>query len=127
MYNTIFILLIGVLLFGYVLDRLLDWLNLKHILPVLPDELSGIFEKDEYRKSQLYKRDNTRFSFLSSSVSLAVLLVVFLLGGFGWLSDTLSGITSHYILFVLLFFGIIAVVSDLLSTPFSLYDTFVIE
>ena len=127
MYNTIFILLIGVLLFGYVLDRLLDWLNLKHILPVLPDELSGIFEKDEYRKSQLYKRDNTRFSFLSSSVSLAVLLVVFLLGGFGWLSDTLAGITSHYILFVLLFFGIIAVVSDLLSTPFSLYDTFVIE
>ena len=47
MYNTVFILLIGVLVFGYVLERILDRLNLSHTLPELPDELSDIFDPEE--------------------------------------------------------------------------------
>ena len=127
MYNTIFVIIIAVLVFGYVLERILDTLNLKHSLPELPEELSDIFDPEEYKRSQLYKRDNTRFSFISSSLSLIVLLLVFILGGFGWLDRALSGITSSYILLVLLFFGVLALVSDILTTPFALYGTFVIE
>ena len=127
MYNTIFIVLIAVLVFGYLLERILDTLNLKHTLPELPDELSGIFDPDEYKRSQLYKRDNTRFSFLTSSVSLVVMLLVFFFGGFGWLDDWISTLTTNYIVHVLLFFGMLALVSDILTTPFALYDTFVIE
>jgi len=127
MYNTVFILLIVILLFGYLLERILDTLNLKHTVPELPDELANVYDPEEYRKSQLYKRDNTRFSFFTSSLGTAVLMVVFFLGGFGWLEDQLSGITSSYILFVFIFFGVIALAGDILSTPFSLYETFVIE
>lgn len=127
MYNTVFVLLIVILVLGYLLERVLDTLNLKHTVPELPEELSGVFDAEEYRKSQLYKRDNTRFSFITSTLGTVVLAVVFFLGGFGWLERQLTGITSSYILFVLIFFGIIALVSDLLSTPFALYDTFVIE
>ena len=61
MYNTIFVVIISVLVFVYILDRVLDTLNLRHILPELPEELKGIFDPEEYQKSQLYKRDNTRF------------------------------------------------------------------
>jgi STE24 endopeptidase len=127
MYNSVFFILIAVLIFGYLLDRLLDLLNLKHTLPGLPEELQGIFDAEEYRRSQLYKRDNTRFSFLTSTLSMVALLIVFFLGGFGWLDRQVDGMTSHYIIHVLLFFGILALVSDLLTTPFALYDTFVIE
>ena len=123
MYNTVFFIIIAVLLFGYLLDRLLDYLNLTYTLPALPEELTGIFDPDEYRKSQLYKRDNTRFSFLTSSVSVVALMVVFFLGGFGWLDDRVSGITSSYVIHVLLFFGILALVSDLLTTPFAIGTT----
>jgi STE24 endopeptidase len=126
-YNAVFVALIGVLLFGYVLDRILDALNLKHILPELPRELSGIFDQDEYKKSQLYKRDNTRFSFVTSSLSLLVMLPVFFLGGFGWLDRAIEEYTNHYIIHVLFFFGILAFLSDLLSTPFAVYNTFVLE
>ncbi len=126
-YNGVFIALIGVLLFGYVLERILDSLNLKHILPELPKELSGIFDPEEYQKSQLYKRDNTRFSFFTSTVSLVVMLPVFFLGGFGWLDKVVEGITENYIVHVLLFFGILALASDILTTPFSVYNTFVLE
>ena len=126
-YNSVFVALIGVLVFGYVLERVLDALNLKHILPVLPEELSGIFDQEEYEKSQLYKRDNTRFSFFTSSLSLAVMLPVFFLGGFGWLDTIVKGLTDNYIVHVLFFFGLLAAVSDILTTPFAVYNTFVLE
>jgi STE24 endopeptidase len=85
MYNSVFVALIGVLLFGYVLERVLDTLNLKHILPTLPPELSGIYDQEEYAKSQLYKRDNTRFSYFTSTASLIVMLLMFFFGGL-WLA-----------------------------------------
>lgn len=127
MYNTIFVVIIGVLLFGYVLDRVLDALNLRHILPELPEELSGIYDGEEYQKSQLYKRDNTRFSFISSSVSLLLMLLMFFAGGFGWLDQWISTLTGNYIVHVLLFFAILGLASDLLTTPFAVYNTFVLE
>lgn len=127
MYNTVFVLLISVLVFGYLLERILDKLNLDHTLPGLPAELEGIFDAEEYRKSQLYKRDNTRFSFVSSSFSFVVMLLLFLLGGFGWYDDLIGGLSGNYIIHVLIFFGTFALLSDLLSTPFELYTTFVLE
>jgi STE24 endopeptidase len=127
MYNTVFFLLIGVLMFGYILDRILDGLNLAHAIPVLPVELSDIFDAEEYKKSQMYKRDNTRFSFITSSIGLLVMLLLFFLGGFGWLDRFVGGLTNHYIVHVLIFFGIFALLSDVLTTPFDLYNTFVLE
>jgi STE24 endopeptidase len=127
MYNTIFGVIIGVLLFGYVLDRVLDALNLRYIVPELPEELSGIYDAEEYQKSQLYKRDNTRFSFVSSSVSLLLMLFMFFAGGFGYLDAWVSTLTANYILHVLLFFAILGLAGDLLTTPFSVYNTFVLE
>ena len=127
MYNKVFVLLIGVLVFGYVLERILDRLNLSHTLPVLPEELADIFDPDEYKRSQMYKRDNTRFSFFTSSAGLVVMLLLFILGGFGWFDGLIAGITSHYIFHVLIFFGTFALLSDILTTPFDLYNTFVLE
>jgi STE24 endopeptidase len=127
MINLVFILLIGILVLGYVLGRILDTLNLKHILPVLPEELSNIFDPEEYKKSQMYKRDNTRFSFFTSSLGLVLLLILFFTGGFGWLDRQLADLGLPYILHVLVFFGILAFIGDLLTTPLELYDTFVLE
>jgi len=127
MYNTVFVLLIAVLIFAYLLERILDKLNLDHTLPVLPEELAGIFDAGEYKRSQLYKRDNIRFSFVTSSLSFVVMLLLFVFGGFGWYDKLLAGISSSYILHVLLFFGSLALLSDVLTTPFDLYNTFVLE
>lgn len=127
MYNTVFILLISILVFGYVLERILDKLNLDHTLPELPAELKGIFDEEEYRRSQMYKRDSTRFSFVSSSFSFVVMLLFFIFGGFGWFDGLIKGLSSNYIVHVLIFFGTLALISDLISIPFELYTTFVLE
>jgi STE24 endopeptidase len=49
------------------------------------------------------------------------------LGGFHTVDGWARAITSHPVLQVLVFFGILGLASDLLNTPFNLYDTFVIE
>jgi len=126
-YSIVFWLMVALLLFAYLLDRVLDTLNLRHYHTELPTELEGIYDEDEYRKSQLYKRDNTRFSFIQSSVSLVLILLMFFLGGFGWVDRLVAGLSDIYVVQVLLFFGILAGASDLLSTPFAIYDTFVLE
>jgi STE24 endopeptidase len=127
MYNNVFILLISVLVFGYLLERILDKLNLHHTIEVLPEELSGIFNPDEYKKSQRYKRDTIRFTFFTSSMGLIVMLLLFFTGAFGWLDEMLGGLTGHYMIHVLLFFGTFALLSDILTIPFDLYNTFVLE
>ncbi len=55
------------------------------------------------------------------------MLLLFCLGGFGWLDQWVATFTTTYVVHVLLFFGILALVSDIISTPFALYGTFVIE
>jgi STE24 endopeptidase len=127
MYNTVFILLIGILVFGYVLGRILDKLNLNHTLPALPEELSDIFDPEEYKKSQMYKRDNIRFTFFTSSLGLTLMLILFFTGGFGWLDGLIGTLELHYIIHVLIFFGILALLGDILTTPLELYNTFVLE
>jgi STE24 endopeptidase len=64
---------------------------------------------------------------LSSTVSFAALLAFFFLDGFAFVDGIAREISDNPIVVALLFFGIIGLAADLLSTPFSYYDIFVIE
>lgn len=127
MYNTIFFFILFIVLFGFAFDRLLEYINMKHIVAELPEEVSDVFDAEQYAKSQAYKKVNTRFSFITSSFSLVLTLVMLLSGGFGWVNNFAFAQSGIYIIVALLFFGILMLASDILTTPFSLYDTFVIE
>ncbi|HKK63529.1 MAG TPA: M48 family metallopeptidase [Bacteroidales bacterium] len=127
MTEIIFWVLIGIIIGSFLLERWLDYLNMKHTVPVLPDELSDVFEKEEYRKSQLYKKENIKFSFISSTVSLLIMVSAIGFGFFGILDQFLAERTTSYYALVLMFFGILAIVSDILGIPFEVYDTFKIE
>lgn len=93
----------------------------------LPLELSDLYDAKEYEKAQQYENANKRLGIISSTISLIIILAFLLLGGFAWLNEILSNITTHYIGLPLLFFGVLYIISDLLSLPVSLYQTFVIE
>ncbi len=127
MYNIVFFVIIGVIIFGFLFEKVLDYLNLKHILPELPAEVSDVFDAEEYKKSQLYKRINTRFSFFSSSFSLLITLIMLFSGSFGLVNELAFSAFDNSIAAALLFFGILMFASDILTTPFTIYDTFVIE
>jgi STE24 endopeptidase len=127
MYNSVFFIILGIILVSFIFEKVLEYLNLKHIIPNLPKEVEDVFDAENYKKSQSYKIINTRFSFLTSSFSLLLTLLMLFIGGFGWVNDFAFSLFNNNIAVALLFFGILMFASDILSTPFSVYDTFVIE
>lgn len=127
MVETILGIYLFILIGSFLLDRWLDLKNMRHAVPELPEELMDVYDDEAYRKSQLYKRANTRFSFISGTFSLLLMVAAIVFGIFGLLDRYLDQRVDSYYLVVLLFFGILGFVSDLLSTPFEVYDTFRIE
>ena len=93
----------------------------------VPNGFQDHYDEEKYAKSQAYLKDNTRFGLLSSTFSLALMLIVIHTGLFGILDHIVRAQTVHPILAGLLFFGIIFIVNDMINLPISLYGTFVIE
>ncbi len=127
MAQTIFIIIISILVFDFLLERLLDYLNSTYWSNELPKELQGIYDAEKYKKSQDYQKVNQRFSLLTSSLSFAAMMLMLLFGGFAFVDNFVRQFTDNPILMALIFFGIIGFAADILNTPFGIYDTFVIE
>jgi len=77
MTEIIFWIIIGIISVNFIVEKWLDIINLRHTFPEPPKPLGDVFDKEEYRKSQLYKKANTRFSFISGTFSF-LLTEVFL-------------------------------------------------
>ncbi len=127
MYSTVFYFIIGIIVFDFVFENILDYLNVKNMKAVLPDELRGVYDADKYARSQKYEKEKTRFSFFTGALSFVVILLMMFLKGFGYIDDIVSDISDNQYIRALLFFGFIGVGSDIISIPFQLYSTFVIE
>lgn len=125
--ETIFYLILTFVILDFVVERVLGYLNSTRFSEVLPEELKGIYDEAEYSKSQQYLKANHRFGLLTGSVSFAAMILMLLFGGFAWVNQLVGPYTDNEIWQALLFFGILGLASDMLSTPFSVYDTFVIE
>jgi STE24 endopeptidase len=125
--QILFYVIIIIVVADFIFERLLDYLNTTRWSEVLPGELKGIYDAAEYKKSQQYLKVNHKFGMLTSTISFAVMMAMLIFGGFGWLDELVRLWTTNPVWMALLFFGILGFASDLLSTPFSVYDTFVIE
>lgn len=125
--TTLFYILITILLIKYVLDTVLNDLNAKHFTDTIPSEVYDVYEIDEYQKSQSYKKTNHNFSKITSLFSLITTLSFFFFNGFSIVDSIAREFSNNIISITLIFFGIIIIGSDIISIPFSLYKTFVIE
>ena len=127
MAQFIFYLIIAILIIDFIFERYLSFLNIKHSKLKFPAVLQDIYDPEKYAKQQDYFRTNTRFGILTSTISFLVTLLMYSLGGFGWLDQLVNAYVHHEILVSIVFFGLIYFASDLLLVPFEWYDTFVIE
>ncbi|MCF6334894.1 MAG: hypothetical protein L3J12_04055, partial [Spirochaetales bacterium] len=78
-------------------------------------------------KSQLYTRAQSKFGLLTASFDLTVLLVFWFAGGFNRLDLLVRGMGFGAVGAGLLYVGIILFLKTLVSMPFSIYSTFVLE
>jgi len=125
--ETLFYIIIAIILIDFVVDKIIDSLNASRFNDPIPPELEDVYDDEEYRKSQNYKKEVYRFGLISSVFSLLTLLIFLFFEGFAYVDTFASGFTENPIYKALIFFGIIMFASDLLSLPFSYYSTFVIE
>lgn len=125
--QTLLYTILFISVFSYLFDQLLDYLNLKAQRKDIPAEITSFYDPEKYAKSLDYYSAQARFSFLTSGLGFMVSIAMLASGGFGWVDQLLRSYVSTDILLALVFFGVIMIVSDILTLPFQLYSTFVIE
>lgn len=93
----------------------------------MPKFLAVFYDTEKYKKSQAYERAKIRIGIPISILQFVLILLVFFFGGLAVLDEYVRSISNHYILQNLMFFGILAFASDILSIPISIYYTFFLE
>ncbi len=127
MSQILFYIIVAIIILDFLFEKYLDYLNLKVLKPDVPDELKDIYDREKYRKSQLYLKTNTKFSFVTSLFGLVLILAMLFTGGFAAVDVWVRQITGNQYIQTLLFFGILGLGYDIVTIPFQIYDTFVIE
>jgi STE24 endopeptidase len=127
MVETLFFVIIAILVLEFSFDRYLTILNIKYSRKQVPGVLADIYDEDKYCRQQDYFRANARFGLLTGTFSFVVILLMYLFGGFGWLDRMVQLWTDHALLQSLYFFGILFIINDIINIPFDWYHTFVIE
>ncbi|CAM4033374.1 M48 family metallopeptidase [Gillisia limnaea] len=125
--QTLFYIIVAIIIIDFIIDKVLDTLNAKHFDDAIPKELQDVYDKNEYEKSQRYKKERYRFGMITSTFSVLLMLAFLFFDGFAYVDSVAGSITENSILIALIFFGVILFASDLLTLPFSWYSTFVIE
>ena len=125
--SSLFYLFILILIFNFISDKVLHTLNEGYFDKKIPEKLNDIYDQDTYKKSQAYKKMSAKLSNVSSLISTILILFFLLIDGFTYLDNFARSISEQPILITLIFFGIIMIGSEIISTPISYYNTFVIE
>ncbi|SMO32623.1 M48 family metallopeptidase [Fodinibius sediminis] len=125
--NVFAVIILVTLGIDFLLNLVADFYNLRSLDRGLPPEFSEVYDEETYDKSQRYTKVRTKFGILTSAFNLAVLLIFWFAGGFNWLDQLVRGWELGAIWTGLAYIGILVVARSILSLPFSLYSTFVIE
>ncbi len=125
--KTLFSIIIIFILIGFLLDRILGWLNDKNWSSDIPDEMKDYYDEEKYFKARKYEIGTNRVSLISSSFRLILIMGMLFLDGFAWFDGIVRSWTENDYWMPIVYFGSLFVISDILSTPFSIYSTFVIE
>ena len=109
------------------LEFIATLLNLK-VFPITPPpELAGLMDQEKLDKARAYLSVNSRIDILRASVSLAILLAFWWLGGFPFFDRLTRSLSEDIIVIGLIFLGTLFLAQNLISLPFEWYETFVIE
>lgn len=127
MSQILFYIIIAFVLLDFIMEQTLSVLNRKMLSPVIPEKLKGIYDDEKYAKQQDYTRVNSRFSDYTRMFTLLLELAMLLLGGFAWVDEWVRSFAQNEILVSLSFFAVLYIGNEVLTLPFSVYDTFVIE
>lgn len=112
---------------GWLVGVVSRALNRRALSPVLPAAFEGWYDADRYRASQAQARSASRLADAEETLGLVVAVGFPLAGGLAWLDGLTRSLGLGEIPTGLLFLGALSLAEGLLSLPFDLYGTFVLE
>ena len=127
MVSIVYWIIVCIIIFGFLLDRGLDYLSDKGWNIDPPAFLQSVYTLEKYQKAKAYHHAGSRLSLIKSFISLVIILVILHFSIFGRIDEWVRDTSQIGIVQMLLFFGVIFIASDLLSLPFQWYATFNIE
>ena len=125
--NIIAFIILFAFFFDFVLNVLADYLNLSRLRDDLPRDFEGVYDPERYRRSQEYLKDNTRFGWVTATFELIVILAFWFGKGFPLLDEWVRAFNYGPIVCGLIYMAALMLFKSILSLPFSIYHTFVIE
>ena len=125
--NFYLLFILTILIGSYVLEVLVEILNIKNLKTDLPEEFVGYYDAENYQKSQQYLKENTWFGIITETVFTPLTIAFILLGGFNYVDSLARSFNLGAIPTGLIFAGILLLLSQIIHIPFSAYATFVIE
>ena len=125
--NVYLPVIIAILIGRFVLSLVVEICNMRSVTLEVPDEFSDVYDRDKYKKSQEYLRENTRFDLFQEGISLVIMIGFILAGGFNFFDGLARGVHTGPVVTGLVFAGLLLLCNQIISIPFSVYETFVIE
>ena len=125
--EILFYTILSIVIIGFIFEQIVDFKNAQWFSKPIPDLLSDVYDAEKYKQQQSYKFENHRFSIISSCLSFVLMCTMLIFKGFAFVNQIVLQLTDYSILQTLLFFGICFGAMLILSIPFSIYETFVIE
>src|SRR5687768_1542063 len=125
--NVYGIIILVTMLLDYVVHLVADIVNLRALRPELPAAFQGVYDAEVYRRSQAYTWAQTQFAWVSASCLFGVTLLFWFTGGFQVLDQGVRSWQWGPIATGLAYIGLLMLGRLLLSVPFRVYATFVIE
>ncbi len=120
------IILLGVFCL-WKLELAATLLNLKAFPTQVPKGFQEVMDAPKLDQARQYLKAHAQFGIVQSTTSLAVLLVFWTMGGFGFLDDWARSLGFSEVVGGLIFLTVLFLGQALTGLPFSIYDTFVIE
>ncbi len=125
--NIYLIVILAIIIGNYILDLIIEILNVRSAKKELPGEFEGFYIAAKYKESQEYLKDNTYFKLIQGAATTVVVLCLILSGGFNFIDSVARSFNFSIIPTGLIFIGILFFFFQIIGIPFSAYHTFVIE
>ena len=120
-------IIISLVVFNYIFSTVLNFINNKYWKDEIPPIMQDYYKKDNYIKAKKYAKEKGQINLISRTLSTLITLLFLILKGYGYLNLLISNYYEIPFLQSSMFFLSLFVLSDLISIPFSCYNTFVIE
>lgn len=125
--NSYAIIIVAALALEYILHLAADLVNVRSGPSGIPPEFAGVYDPATHGRSRDYTRARTLYGILVSTVMLALTFCFWFGGGFEEVDRLVGGWGLSGVWRGLAFIGALASFRGLVSLPFRVYSTFVIE